>query len=214
LTIATGSRISPEPPCTPPGIIDPNESGDDAVSDALTAERTPKPLPDIDTSNGVVEVLKRAGTGEAAMLPLVRQLLDRDPEQGGMLIRIYGDVFGHARDELVKITAGNDIAIKESLSRKIDAVRDDLAGPNPTPLERILCERVALCWFDAHEMDRRFSDHEGRSLEGAEYRENRRDRAHRRFLAACRTLATVRKLSVPPIQLNVARQQVNVAGST
>jgi hypothetical protein len=183
------------------------------VSDIKSDERMPKPLPDIDTPSGVVELLKRAGKGEAVMLPLVRQLLDRDPERGGMLIRIYGDVFGHARDQLVKIVAGNDIAMKETLSRKIDAIRDDLAGPNPTPLERILCERLALCWFDAHEMDRRFSDQSGISFKIAAYRENRRDRAHKRFLSACRTLATVRKLALPAIQVNVARRQVNVAGS-
>jgi hypothetical protein len=172
----------------------------------------PKPLPDIDTPDGIMEVLKRAGKGEAAMLPLVHQLLDRDPDQGGMLIRIYGDVFGHARDQLVKTFAGDDIAMKETLSRKIDAIRDDLAGPNPTPLEQILCERVALCWFDAHETDRRFSHQSGISFKNAEYRESRRDRAHKRFLSACRTLATVRRLAVPAIQVNLARQQVNVAG--
>ena len=27
------------------------------------------------------------------------------------------------------------------------ACRDELAGPDPTPLERILCERAALCWL-------------------------------------------------------------------
>src|SRR4051794_21466827 len=58
----------------------------------------------------------------------------------------------------------------------IGDVRDELAGPNPTPLERILCERVALCWFDAHEMDRRYIDQTEVSFKVAEYRENRRDR--------------------------------------
>jgi hypothetical protein len=90
-------------------------------------------------------------------------------------------------------------------------VRDDLAGPNPTALERILCERVALCWFDAHEMDRRYINQADTSLKIAEYRESRRDRAHKRFLAACRTLATVRKLALPAIQVNLAHQQVNIA---
>jgi hypothetical protein len=131
-----------------------------------------------------------------------------------MLMGIYGDVYGHAQNALLKTAAGQDIAIQETLRRKIDAVRDELAGPNPTPLERILCERVALCWFDAHEMDRRFSDQTDITFKTAEYRESRRDRAHKRFLAACKALATVRKLGLPAIQVNVARQQVNVAGST
>jgi hypothetical protein len=38
------------------------------------------------------------------------------------------------------------------------------------------------------------------------------DRAHKRYLSAIKTLATVRKLAVPVLQINVAKQQVNVAG--
>jgi hypothetical protein len=79
-------------------------------------------------------------------------------------------------------------------------------------LERILCERVALTWFDANEMDLRFVESSGISFKDAAYREDRRDRAHRRFLAACKALATVRKLARPSIQINLANQQVNVAG--
>jgi hypothetical protein len=204
----------PELPCTPPGIIDPNESGGSAVSDARTAERLPKPLPDISTDEGLREVLDRAAKGEEATRPLVLKLLERREQSDGVLMRVYGDVYGHAKDAILKSAVGRDIALQETLRRKIDTVRDDLAGPNPTPLERILCERVALCWFDAHELDRRFSDQTDMSFKAAEYRENRRDRANKRFLAACRTLAAVRKLALPAIQVNVARQQVNVAGST
>jgi hypothetical protein len=127
----------------------------------------------------------------------------------------YGDIFGYARDALIKIAAGKNIAARLTLAEKTASIRDELAGPNPTPLERILCERVALCWFDAHETDRRFAiESSGITFEEAEYREKRRDRANKRFLAACKTLATVRKLALPAIQVNVARQQVNVAGST
>jgi hypothetical protein len=174
----------------------------------------PKPLPDIDTPEGVAEVLERAQGGSTDVLPLVRKLLSPQHPRGRFLVETYGDSYAHARSRMVKVAANQNLAIQEGLRRKIDAVRDELAGPNPTPLERILCERVALCWFDAHEMDRRFVDQKDVSFKTAEYRENRRDRAHKRFLAACKTLATVRRLGVPALQINLARQQVNVAGST
>ena len=99
------------------------------------------------------------------------------------------------------------------MRRKLDALRDELAGPDPTPLERILSERVALTWFEANEMDQRYLDASNLSFKDAAFRESRRDRAHKRFLTACKTLATVRKLARPTIQLNLANQQVNVAGS-
>jgi hypothetical protein len=114
---------------------------------------------------------------------------------------------------LIRNVAGTDVATQEALRRKVNSVRDDLAGPNPTPLERILSERVALCWFDAHETDRRYVDQSNLTFKEAEYHESRRDRAHKRFLTACKTLATVRKLAVPAIQVNLANQQVNVAES-
>ena len=38
------------------------------------------------------------------------------------------------------------------------------------------------------------------------------DWAHKRYLSAIKTLAVVRKLAVPVLQVNIARKQVNVAG--
>ncbi len=38
------------------------------------------------------------------------------------------------------------------------------------------------------------------------------ERCHRRFLSACKTLAQVRKLLGVNVQINIAEQQVNVAG--
>ena len=182
------------------------------MSKAKNPESLPKPAPSIDTPEGVRDVLARAEAGDAGVLALVRKLFDHDRAEGGRLSRSYGTSYQHTRNELTRPAAGNNLVAQETFTRKIDAVRDELAGPTPSPLERILCERVALCWYDAHEMDRRFSDQSNMSFKATEYRESRRDRAHKRFLAACRTLATVRKLALPAIQVNLAHQQVNVAG--
>lgn len=183
------------------------------MSDEKKFEKLPKPRPDINTEEGKQEVLKRAAKGDESVGWYVKEIFDRDEREGGKLLQRYADSFTHTARALVKAAAGKDIGIETGLLRKIGAVREELAGPSPTPLERILAERVALCWFDAHEMDRQYIDQSDMSLKQAEYRESRRDRAHRRFLVACKTLATVRRLGVPAIQVNVARQQVNVAGS-
>ena len=39
------------------------------------------------------------------------------------------------------------------------------------------------------------------------------DATNRRFLAAVKTLALVRKLAVPVLQVNIAKKQVNVAAN-
>lgn len=45
-----------------------------------------------------------------------------------------------------------------------------------------------------------------------ESRERRQDRIHRRFLSALKALAQVRRLLSPAVQVNIAREQVNVSG--
>ena len=179
------------------------------MSAATSADKLPKPLPDINTPEGAIEVLKLAAKGREDVLPLVRKLFDPENPGGKDLIEWYGNSYAHARNELIKSAAGTSLAFQEGLRRKIDAVRDELAGSDPTPLERILCERVALCWFDANETDRRYIDQTDISFKTAEFRENRRDRAHKRFLAACKALATVRRMAVPALQINIAKRQVN-----
>ena len=39
-----------------------------------------------------------------------------------------------------------------------------------------------------------------------------RDRAHHRYLSALKALAQVRKLALPALQVNIAKEQVNVSG--
>jgi hypothetical protein len=148
------------------------------------------------------------------VLAQLRQIFDADGETGQVLLDSYGDAYSHARRALTKTAAGGNLAIEEALRRKINTVRDDLAGANPTALERILAERVALCWYDACETDRRFYDQIDTSFKTAAVREDRRDHAHRRFLEACKALAHIRKLALPAVQINLARQQLNVAGRT
>jgi hypothetical protein len=137
-------------------FINASENGESAVSDPTNAETLPKPLSNIDTPEGIKDVIERAANGDKAMQPLVRRLFDKDQRDDGGLLDLYGNSYTRARGVLIRNVAGKNLAAQEALRLKLNSVRDDLAGPNPTPLERILCERVALCWFDAHETDLRY----------------------------------------------------------
>ena len=62
--------------------------------------------------------------------------------------------------------------------------------------------------------EERFVNADSISITQADYFQRRIDRAHRRFLAAVETLARVRKMAVPILQVNMARnQQINTVGS-
>lgn len=77
---------------------------------------------------------------------------------------------------------------------------------------RLLAERAALCWHIVHLYERTYAQAGDLSIRQAEFHQRRIDAAHRRYLQALRTLASVRKLAVPAIQANIAKKQVNVAG--
>jgi hypothetical protein len=93
-----------------------------------------------------------------------------------------------------------------------DLLRDELAGPNPTPLKRLLVERIVACWLHLHHLEAIYSGKESMSLDLGSYYQRSISSAQKRYLAAIKTLAVVRKLAVPVLPVNIARKQVNVAG--
>jgi hypothetical protein len=151
----------------------------------------------------------RAQGGDLTAAPRLRVLSDRDPEQ---LMKLGGgDIVASLKDLLVaKNVGGNDILARETRLRQIDRIRDELAGPGPTPIERLLAERAALCWFELHTLDAMVVGRWGEEGEGrpADDLDRSRDRAQRRYLAALKSLAQVRRLAVPLLQVNVAHHQL------
>ena len=154
-------------------------------------------------------LIARARKGDRSTLPEVRRILS-DPDEVDAL---GGDLALQAEASFVQALAGKDLVLTEALPRKLDALRAELAGPNPTPVERLLVERVVASWLQVQDADVRYAQRQGSmTLEQGDYYQRRMDRAHKRYLAALRALALVRKLAVPVLQLNVARRQVNVVG--
>lgn len=74
-------------------------------------------------------------------------------------------------------------------------------------------DRVVACWLQVQEADLRYAQAGNCSFPQANFHLKRQDRAHRRFLSAMKTLATVRKLALPMLQVNIGENQVNVASA-
>jgi hypothetical protein len=92
----------------------------------------------------------------------------------------------------------------------MERLRADLAGQDPSPLERLLADRIALCWLSLHDAEVRFAQAKDLTWKQVRYWQDRIDAAHRRYLSGIKTLATVRKLALPAVQVNIARRQTNV----
>ena len=71
---------------------------------------------------------------------------------------------------------------------------------------------AAPYWFETYQSDFVAATMKDIPLSVDEHYQKRQDRAHRRFLSSVKALAQVRRLLGPSVQVNIAEQQVNVAG--
>ena len=71
------------------------------------------------------------------------------------------------------------------------AASGELAGPAPTPLERLLVNQIIICWLLVYDAACRYANR-GRDtivLHEATFLQSSQDRAQKRYLAAIKTLA-------------------------
>jgi hypothetical protein len=138
--------------------------------------------------------MERADAGDEATLPLIRFIQDAMPDRGR---EFGGDLAYVAEQALIREYAKANLWLKEALSRKMEQLRTDLAGPSPSPLERLLVERVALCWLHTYFVDLQYAAFGNVSPVDGEYLHRQQDRTQRRYVAALKCLATVRRLALP-----------------
>ena len=157
------------------------------------------------------ELLKRATKGDKGCLPEVRALLaDRRIRAKLAGVASVPRPSGSGRTSS-RNRPGKTFSSKRPSSKKLDTIQAELEGPNPTPIERLLAERASLCWFIVHRYENAYANSEGWTIAQADLQHRKIDKAHARFLSALRTLAQVRKLALPTLQVNIGKNQVNVA---
>jgi hypothetical protein len=174
------------------------------VADAKTlpaAEAGPR------TKDEILALLKRTQSGDLTALPVVQKMLE-DPAN---LALFGGDLAETVAYAFLKAMGGSDIGFREAVLKKMEMMRAEMLGDKPTPVERILVERVVACWLQVQNADLRAAQGlKEATLRQADFYQRRMDATNRRFLAAVKTLATVRKLAIPALQVNIAKKQVNV----
>ncbi len=161
--------------------------------------------------DAIIDMFTSAAKGDAAAAERVRDLLRFDTD--GYYARLLGhDVSSRLQWRLVMRAARNDLALRETLMAQTDQIRREAAGPNPSPSEKLLADRVAITWLNLHSLEFMLVESEHK-LSGKMIEELSRHivRANKMYLAALKTLATVRRLALPSLQLNLARNQVVAA---
>jgi hypothetical protein len=144
-----------------------------------------------------------AQAGDAQALAELRRLLDAHPD----FWRDYADLARHVEDAWLALLDQGSLLRREALQRRLAALKGELAAPSPSPLERLLVERIAACWLQVCYADLLSYPNmrQCTSLALFTAAERRQDRSQRRYLAAIKQLALVRKLLVrPPAPIEVA----------
>jgi hypothetical protein len=122
----------------------------------------------------------------------------------------WGDLARCAENMLIRNIAGKDLLIREALPRKLEAMRAELAGPVPSALESLVVARIAAGWLHLSHLEASYAGKDGMSVELATYYQRSISAAQKRYLAAMRTLAMIRKHALPALQVNVAQRQLVV----
>jgi hypothetical protein len=148
--------------------------------------------------------------------PSARDLVDLDQALAAHpgLWRVLTDLTSRAIDSMIDQLSPS-VAQRVSLRRGADELLASLAGAGASALESALAEQIAVCWVRLRIFEVTLSNATA-DLDPVTVRfwEERVAAAQRRYLAACESLARIRRLALrtPQLfQINVAGQQVNIA---
>ena len=177
-------------------------------------ERYQLPPEDKERLEELRELSKRAEEGdEEARRELKRAVRESSPA----VIARASDVSRRAQHMLIETAAGGSELTHYALSARLDVMRGEIAGDDPTPLEVLLTEQVVSCWLWITLLDALNSGQFWRGAEkairvGPSYLRQMvkiQESAHRRFISSIQALARVRKLQAktPGIQFNT---QINL----
>ena len=155
---------------------------------------------------------KVEGGEDGARQELRRRLREETPE----VVARCSDSARSYRRLLAERSSGGNLLRKEAISERAGRMALELAGENPTPLEVLLSERVASLWVLVELQEALLAAwyYKAKATSPAFVLQMARlqESAHRRYLAAIKTLAQVQKLQGPSrVQVNSGGNQLNVS---
>lgn len=151
------------------------------------------------------ELMELAAKGDAKACKLYFTRLEAE----GGLDRVIELLAGSAQ---INAHSHESLLVEEAFRRKMKQMRQELGADTGTALERLLIERVVLCWFHLHNTEVNYAAKSKGSLrlELAVHLEKSLDRAEQRYQNAVKSLAIVRRLQIPAVQVNIGEKQINI----
>jgi hypothetical protein len=145
---------------------------------------------EIQTDEELRQLVERARQGDRAVLPKLREYLDGHPE----VWQQFGDLSSHVRESWLDLIAGEDLFLRECVSRRAAALQADLEGDAPHPLIQLLAGRVVSAWLQVDYWEGRYAQTDTNLIKALEFLQKRMHQAHQRYLAATKALVAVKTL--------------------
>ena len=142
----------------------------------------------ISRAQAIRELADRANSGNEQALAHLRRLLNVCPE----IWEHAGNLARHAESAWLDLIAGTDHLMLESTKRHIAKMKDDLLGPHPTPMERLMVNQAITCYLAAQHAEMTLAAPGSTSPAQTAIRLRRAESALRRYLATLKALARLR----------------------
>lgn len=140
------------------------------------------------------EIVQRAERGDESALPELRTILDECPD----IWREASNLETQTREMWIDLMVGKNLFRRETIERRLAEMRLELAGPDSSPLERLLVDHLLCSWLAMNYANAMCARHQTGSNTMVRLLWKQRNAAERHILAATRQLIAIRqRLSSP-----------------
>ena len=108
--------------------------------------------------------------------------------------REVGDMARHAQDVWLKLIAGHDHFVKESIRKSLTELRNELDEPGSSRLEKLLIERIVATWLQVQFAEINVASSEKQPIPQRRFYQQQLDSANRQFLTSTKQLMALRHL--------------------
>ena len=156
---------------------------------------------------------KAEGGDKAARAELRKAVCESSPE----IVREASDIARRGQWGLIKTAVAGEPLMEEALVARLNLMRLEIGGPDPTPLKVLIIERVVSCWILLELLEVLISA----QLTGVDKSQQLphsflkfylgwQEQVHRRFVSTIKDLAKVRRLQSGVPSLHTSNVQINV----
>ncbi|QDT21394.1 hypothetical protein [Gimesia chilikensis] len=135
-------------------------------------------------------VINKANAGNLDALRLLRKFLDQQPQ----IWDEVGDVAKIAEKAWITLIANGDSLVKESLQKKLAALKQEILGDSDHILGKMLADVIRATWLEMHYLMSVDADATNRTAGQSTLMLKRLESAQRRYTSAIKQYCQIKKM--------------------